>query len=80
MPMVYKDVEVEVDVDLDDFDDSDLLEECNRRGITPIITSDDNTQTLEAIVQALQMQKTDYAMRMLEELVYNCTGRIVVLT
>lgn len=31
MPTIYK--EVEIDVDLDDYDDEDLIEECQRRNI-----------------------------------------------
>ena len=33
MPTIYKDVEVEVDVDLNDFDDDELIEEIERRGL-----------------------------------------------
>lgn len=76
---VYKDVEVEVDVELSDFDDDDLLEECRSRGITPGITQGENEQRLLDIAQALQLNRSEDAMRLLEDLVYDCTGRIVVL-
>lgn len=75
---IYK--EVEVEVELDDFDDDDLREECVRRGIFDDLSNNDNGYKLLTVVQELQRNRQDQAMRLLEELVYNCTGRIVVLT
>jgi hypothetical protein len=76
---VEKYVDIEVDVELDDFDDDDLREECLKRGIIDDIQLEGNNNKLLAVVQELTLNRQDQAMRLLEELVYDCTGRIVVL-
>jgi len=80
MPMVYKDVEVEVDIELDDFDDDDLREECIRRNIIDGMEQAEQELALLNIAQHLQLGQKDLAMRKLEDLIYDSTGRIVVLT
>ena len=80
MPIVYKDVEVEVDIELDDFDDDDLREECIRRNIIDGMEPTAQEIALLNIAQHLQLGQKDLAMRKLEELIYDSTGRIVVLT
>jgi len=80
MPIVYKDVEVEVDIELDDFDDDDLREECIRRNIIDGMEQTEQELALLNIAQHLQLGQKDLAMRKLEDLIYESTGRIVVLT
>lgn len=73
MPTVY--TEVEVDVDLGDFDDDDLIEEVERRGLGLEIADTTGTELVTAIFQKRRLGQ-DYQQE-LDELIYVVTGRIV---
>lgn len=73
MPTVY--TEVEVDVDLEDFDDDDLIEEVERRGLGLEIADTTGTELVEKIYAKRRLGQ-DYQ-RELEELIYVVTGKIV---
>ena len=73
--MAYVDVEVEVDLDM--FDDQDLIEECQRRGLAIIeggVEHHNATDLIAEIYNAKSMGR-DYA-PMLNELFYRTLGRI----
>lgn len=76
MPTVY--TEVEVDVDLDSFDDDDLIEEMERRGLdlnTKYISGDEMRELLTQ-VWARRRQGQDYQ-RELDQLIWYGIGKIV---
>ena len=73
MPTVYK--EVEVDVDLDDFDDDDLIDEMDRRGLGAEVADSTATEIIETI-WLKRRQGQDYQ-RELDQLIYQVTGRIL---
>ena len=69
---VYK--EVEIDVELTDFDDDDLLEELETRGLS-VSTYGDNKQLLETIwLKRRQGQAFD---RELDQLIYAALGKVI---
>jgi len=69
---VYK--EVEIDVELTDFDDDDLLEEIESRGLV-VSTYGDTKQLLETIwLKRRQGQAFDQE---LDQLIYASLGRVV---
>jgi len=69
---VYK--EVEIDVELTDFDDDDLLEEMETRGLV-VSTHGDNKQLLETIwLKRRQNQDFDNE---LDQLIYAALGKVV---
>jgi hypothetical protein len=72
MPTVY--TEVEVDVDLDDFDDQDLIDELERRGLGFDVAGQSPTELVDRIHQ-LRRNGGDYQ-RELDELIYVTIGRI----
>ena len=68
---------VDIDVDLDDFEDEDIIEEAERRGlaITGIRTPGDNRDLLQQIFEKRRTgQNFDYE---LDTLIYNGLGRII---
>lgn len=73
MPTVY--TEVEVDVDLDDFDDEDLIEELERRGLGLEVAARSGTDLLTTIYEKRRLGQ-DYQ-RELDELIYLGIGKIV---
>ena len=76
MPTVY--TEVEVDVDLDSFDDDDLIEEMERRGLdlnTKYISGDEMRELLTQ-VWIKRREGRDYQ-RELDDLIYLGIGKIV---
>ena len=73
MPSVYK--EVEVDVDLDDFDDEDLIDELERRGLGAEVNESTASELINAIWHKRRM-KQDYEHE-LDQLLYQVTGRAV---
>jgi len=76
MPTVY--TEVEVDVDLDSFDDDDLIEEMERRGLdlnTKYISGDEMRELLTQ-VWARRREGKDYQ-RELDQLIWYGIGKIV---
>lgn len=73
MPTVY--TEVEVDVDLDDFDDEDLIEELERRGLGLEVAARSGTDLLTTIYKKRRLGQ-DYQ-RELDELIYLGVGKIV---
>lgn len=70
---VYK--EIEIDVELDDFSDTDLIEELERRGKGLEIGSWSSTELLTAIYEKRRLGK-DYQQE-LDELIYQNIGRIL---
>jgi len=69
---VYK--EVEIDVELTDFDDDDLLEEMESRGLV-VSTHGDTRELLETIwLKRRQGQAFD---RELDQLIYAALGKVV---
>ena len=72
MPTVY--TEVEVDVDLEDFDDIDLLDEVERRGLE-LEHYGDARELLTQIWQ-LRRQGRDYQ-RELDNLIYAGIGKVL---
>ena len=76
MPTVY--TEVEVDVSLTDFDDDDLIEELENRGLdlnTQLISGDEMRELLTQ-VWARRRQGQDYQ-RELDQLIWYGIGKIV---
>ena len=67
---IYKEIEVEVDIE--DFDDAELVDEFDRRKLGSVTA-------INQIADAFALKKNDQAMRMLENLIYDVTGRIVPL-
>ncbi len=78
MPTVYTEVEVEVDVDLDSFDDDDLIEELERRGLDLNAKYIDGDQMRELLTQvwSKRRQGQDYQ-RELDQLIWYGIGKIV---
>lgn len=76
MPTVY--TEVEVDVDLDSFDDDDLIEELERRGLDLNAKYIDGDQMRELLTQvwSKRRQGQDYQ-RELDQLIWYGIGKIV---
>lgn len=76
MPTVY--TEVEVDVDLDSFDDDDLIDEMERRGLdlnSKYINGDDMRELLTQ-VWIKRREGRDYQ-RELDQLIWYGIGKIV---
>jgi hypothetical protein len=73
MPTVY--TEVEVDVSLEDFDDDDLLDEMDRRGLGAEVTESTATELINTIYQKRRLGK-DYESD-LDQLIYQVTGKII---
>lgn len=69
---IYK--EVEVDVELDDFDDEDLIEELESRGLGFDVTS--NSKTLLETIWRKRREGRDYQYE-LDQLIYVALGKIV---
>jgi hypothetical protein len=69
---VYK--EIEVDVDMDDFDDHDLLEELENRGV--LIGDTGNSKELLTAIYHKRRNGRDYQTE-LDQLIYNGLGKIV---
>jgi hypothetical protein len=67
---------VDLDVDMDDFEDDDILEEMERRGLGVAVASpSDNLELLQLIFQKRRTgQNFDQE---LDQLIYNSLGRIV---
>lgn len=76
MPTVY--TEVEVDVDLDSFDDDDLIEEMERRGLdlNSKYISGDEMRELLTKVWINRREGQDYQ-RELDQLIWYGIGKIV---
>ncbi len=77
MPTVY--TEVEVDVDLEDFDDDDLIDELERRGLdynTRGVDADSMRGLLEQIWMKRRNGNSDYQ-RELDALIWGVLGRVV---
>jgi hypothetical protein len=73
MPTVYK--EVEVDVDLDDFDDNELIDEMDRRGLGVEVNASTASELINTIWHKRRLNQ-DYE-RELDQLLYQVTGRAV---
>jgi hypothetical protein len=78
--MVYRTVttEVDVDVDLEEFDDDDLLDELERRGLdmnTKFVDGDQMREILERIWMKRRTNK-DYQ-RELDDLIYFGLGKVL---
>ena len=73
MPTVYK--EVEVDVDLEDFDDHELIDELDRRGLGAEVNASTASELINAIWHKRRLNQ-DYE-RELDQLLYQVTGRAI---
>ena len=69
---VYK--EVEIDVELTDFDDDDLLEELESRGLG--VSTRGNTKELLATIWLKRRQNQDFDQE-LDQLIYLGLGKVV---
>ena len=69
---VYK--EVEIDVELDDFDDDDLLEEIESRGL--VVSTHGDTRALLETIWLKRRQGQDFD-RELDQLIYASLGKVV---
>jgi len=66
---------VDIEVDMDDFENSDILEEMERRGLGIVASPEDNVELLRAIFQKRRTgQSFDSE---LDQLIYNSLGRIL---
>ena len=66
---------VTVDVDLDEFDDDDLIEEMDRRGLGVEVADSTATELVGVIYQKRRLgQDFDHE---LDQLIYQVTGKIV---
>jgi hypothetical protein len=67
---------VDIDVDMDDFDDDDIMEEMERRGLGAAVSSPgDNLELLKLI---FQKRRTGQNFEQeLDQLIYNGLGRIL---
>lgn len=76
MPTVY--TEVEVDVDLSDFDDDDLCDEMERRGLDLNSKYISGDEMQELITRVWQLRRTgqDYQ-RELDQLIWYGIGKVV---
>lgn len=73
-------VTIDVDVDLDDFDDEDIREEYESRGLgdTPgSIDSVDDIAKIEAIYHLMRMKKSKQAYRLMYDYVRDRLGKAV---
>lgn len=78
MPSICRTVDVDVDIDLDAFDDDDLIEEIERRGLdynTRDVDADDARIMLEKVHQ-LRRTGQNYNAE-LNQLIYYILGKIV---
>jgi hypothetical protein len=66
---------VDIDVDMDDFDDDDILEEMERRGLGIVASPEDNVELLRSIFQKRRTGQTFD--QELDQLIYNSLGRIL---
>ena len=76
--MAYKTVEVDVDIDLDEFDDDELLDELERRGLdmnTRYVSGDQMRELLEKIWHNRRLGK-DYQ-RELDDMIWYGLGKLV---
>jgi len=73
MPTVY--TEVEVDVSLEDFDDHDLIDEMERRGLGAEVSASTATELITTIWLKRRLGQ-DYQTE-LDQLIYQVTGRII---
>lgn len=74
--MAYKTIYTEVDVDLEEFEDSELIEELKSRGITEMSNPSDVKDLVEAIWLKRRNGNTDYQNE-LGQLIYQVLGHIV---
>ena len=73
MPTVY--TEVEVDVSLEDFEDDDLLEEMERRGLGAEVSNTTATELIGVIYEKRRLNQ-DYQTE-LEQVIYQVTGKFI---
>ena len=76
--MAYKTVEVDVDIDLDEFDDDELLDELERRGLdmnTRYVSGDQMRELLEKIWQNRREGKN--YQRELDDIIWYGLGKLV---
>lgn len=76
--MAYKTVEVDVDIDLEEFDDDELIDELERRGLdmnTRYVSGDEMRDLLTKVWQKRREGK-DYQ-RELDDMIWYGLGRVV---
>ena len=66
---------VTVDVELDEFDDDDLIEEMERRGLGAEVNDSTASELIEVIYEKRRLCK-DFE-RELDQLIYQVTGRVI---
>jgi hypothetical protein len=76
MTTVYKTIDIDVDVDADDFDDVDLIDILEQRGYI-IFGGKSMSGPLHAIVDAISLGDKPGADKILRDLIYELTGRIL---
>lgn len=74
--MAYKTIYTEVDVDLEEFEDSELIEELKSRGMTEMSNPSEVKNLVEAIWLKRRNGNTDYQNE-LGQLIYQVLGHIV---
>jgi hypothetical protein len=74
MPTVY--TEVEVDVDLDSFDDADIIDEMERRGLGSNVSFPSAKELVFKIYEKRRLGRQDYQEE-LDQLIYQVTGRVI---
>lgn len=74
MVMVTVSVEADVDVDLSDFDDEDLVDECERRGLSAV---GDPSDGATAIFEAFYCGNETKGLELVRAWVQNETGRVL---
>jgi hypothetical protein len=70
---------ISIDVNLKNFCDEDLLEECEVRGILPVLEDNTNLRLINSIADALMYSNTRDVILLLENEIYKYTGRIITL-
>jgi hypothetical protein len=70
---------ISIDVNLKNFCDEDLLEECEGRGILPVLEDNTNLRLINSIADALMYSNTKDVILLLENEIYKYTGRIITL-
>lgn len=76
--MAYKTVEVDVDIDLEEFDDDELIDELERRGLdmnTRYVSGDEMRELLTKVWQKRREGK-DYQ-RELDDMIWYGIGKLV---
>lgn len=70
--IIHKDVEVEMEVDLSEFEDAELVEELEERGILP------TQQYKDQLKKIWELRRTGQPFdQVLDELIYDTIGKVI---